>query len=257
MTAASGMKAQQMNVDTIANNIANVNTSGFKKSRLSFRSLLYQTVRNPGTLTSSSFMDATGLQVGTGTEISSSVKVFEQGELSATGGQMDMAIRGEGFFEIRMPSGEFRYTRSGEFRIDGNGTIVTTEGYPLEGAPTLPSDTISVEVAEDGTLAVVTRDDQAASQVGTIQIHRFPNPSGLKAQGRSQYSETISSGSPQALTPTQNGAGSLLQGYVERSNVQTVDELVALIVAQRNYEVNSRAIKVSDEMLEQVNQLVR
>jgi flagellar basal-body rod protein FlgG len=257
MTAASGMKAQQMHVDTIANNIANVNTSGFKRSRLSFRSLLYQTVRNPGTRTSSSGMDATGLQIGTGTEVSSSVKVFEQGELTPTGGQMDLAIRGEGFFEIRMPNGDFRYTRSGEFRIDGNGTIVTTEGYPLEGAPTLPSDTISVELAEDGTLSVNTRTDQAASQVGSIQIHRFPNPTGLKAQGRSQYSETLSSGSPQALTPTENGAGSVLQGYVERSNVQTVDELVALIVAQRNYEVNSRAIKVSDEMLQQVNQLIR
>lgn len=257
MTAASGMKAQQLQVDTIANNIANANTEGFKKSRLSFRSLLYQTMREPGAIAAGSQMDATGLQVGTGTEIAGSLKVFQQGELSQTNGQLDVAVQGEGFFRIRLPNGELRYTRNGGFRLDGNGSIVTTEGYQVDGAPTVPTDTIAILVAEDGTISVTNREDQPPSQIGNLLLHRFANPTGLKAQGRSYYSETASSGAAQAQTPGQNGAGLVLQGFVERSNVSTVDELVGLIVAQRNYEVNSRAIKVSDEMLQQVNQLIR
>jgi len=257
MTAASGMKAQQMQVDTIANNIANVNTAGYKKSRLAFRSLLYQTIREPGAPTSATQVDATGLQVGSGTEVAASNKTFMQGELEPTGAPLDLAIRGEGFFEVEAPNGESRYTRAGSFRIDAQGTIVTTEGYRLKNAPPIPPDATGILIGEDGTLSVMKGEDQLAGQIGVLQVSRFPNPGGLKAQGSNYFSETGSSGSPRPQTPTQSGAGSLLQGYLERSNVSTVDELVGLIVAQRNYEVNSRAIKVSDEMLQQVNQLIR
>ena len=256
-TAASGMRAQQLQLDTIANNIANVNTEGFKKSRLSFRSLLYQTLKEPGAPTSASQIQPTGLQVGSGAEISASTKDFRQGELTPTEGQLDLAIQGEGFFRLRLPTGEFRYTRNGTFRLDAAGTLVSTDGYPLDGAPSLPIDSISVTIAEDGTISTMNAEDQLPQQLGQLQLFRFPNPTGMKAQGRSLFTETASSGAAQAQTAGQNGAGLILQGYLERSNVQTVDELVALIVAQRNYEVNSRAIRASDEMLQQTNQLIR
>jgi flagellar basal-body rod protein FlgG len=257
MTAASGMKAQQMQVDTIANNIANVNTHGFKQSRLSFRSLLYETMREPGAPSASNAIDASGLQIGTGTEVAGSMKVFKQGDLEQTGGPLDLAIQGEGFFAVQLPNGELRYTRSGSFRRDETGQIMTSEGYRLANAPAIPADSVLVVVAEDGTIASTNREDEIPGQLGQIQITRFANPAGLKAQGGNYFSPTASSGQPQQTTATQNGAGSIHQGYLERSNVATVDELVALIVAQRNYEVNSRAIRVSDEMLQQVNQLVR
>lgn len=256
MTAASGMKAQQMQVDSIANNIANVNTHGFKKSRLSFRSLLYQTFREPGAPSAANQIDATGLQIGSGVEISGSMKVWTPGELELTGGNLDLAIRGEGFFRVILPNGEERYTRNGSFRRDLNGQIVTSEGYPLEGSPTIPQEAIGVVIATDGTVSAMV-EGQPPAQVGQIQLHRFSNPAGLKAQGGNYFSETASSGVPQASVGGQNGAGTFEQGMLERSNVQTVDELVSLIVAQRNYEVNSRAIRVSDDMLQQTNQLVR
>ncbi len=257
MTAASGMKAQQMQVDTIANNIANVSTTGFKQSRLSFRSLLYETLREPGAPSAANAVDSSGLQIGTGTEVSGSMKIFKQGDLEQTGGTFDVAIEGEGFFAVQIPNGELRYTRSGSFRRDEAGQIVTAEGYRLANAPSIPSDSILVVIAEDGTLSSTSREDQVPSQLGQLQITRFANPAGLKAQGGNFYSPTASSGQPVQSTPTQNGAGSLHQGYLERSNVSTVDELVALIVAQRNYEVNSKGIRVADEMLQQVNALIR
>ena len=257
MTAASGMKAQQLQVDTIANNIANVNTHGFKKSRLSFRSLLVQTMREPGAAATATLQDTSGLQVGTGVEVSGSQKNFTAGELELTGGQLDIAIRGEGFFGVTQPSGEVRYTRNGSFRRDVNGTIVTAEGFPLEGAPPVPSDAISIQIGADGTISATINEDEPPTQIGQLQIYRFGNPSGLKAMGGNTYVETPSSGPALATTPGVTGAGLIEQGSLERSNVQTVDELVSLIVAQRNYEVNSRAIRVSDEMLEETNQLVR
>jgi flagellar basal-body rod protein FlgG len=257
MTAASGMKAQQMQVDTIANNIANVNTHGFKQSRLSFRSLLYETMREPGAPSSANLVDSSGLQIGTGTEVAGSLKVFKQGDLEQTGGALDLAIQGEGFFEVQIPNGESRYTRSGTFRRDESGQIVSSEGYRLQNAPSIPSDAILVVIGEDGTVAATSREDQVPSSVGQLQLTRFANPAGLKAQGNNYFTPTASSGQPIQSAPTQNGAGGVHQGFLERSNVATVDELVSLIVAQRNYEVNSRAIKVSDEMLQQVNQLIR
>ena len=257
MTAASGMKAQQMQVDTIANNIANANTSAYKKSELSFRALFYQTYREPGAPTSASQRAPTGLQVGSGTEIAGSSKIWQQGDLTQSSGPFDLAIQGEGFFKIKLPSGDFCYTRDGAFHKDGQGTIVTNEGYLLDGAPTIGTDVTQVTIGEDGTISTLNSDNGTPANAGNIQLWRFSNAAGLKAQGSNLYSETPTSGTPTAATPGQTGTGVIKQGYRESSNVQVVDELVALIVAQRAYEVNSRAIKASDEMLQQVNNMVR
>ena len=257
MTAASGMKAQQKQVDTIANNIANVNTSGFKKSNLAFRSMLYQTYREPGASTNASQMNPTGLQIGSGVEISGSTKDFRQGVLEPTGAPFDLSIQGEGFFEITLGNGELRYTRDGSFRRDGNGTIVTPEGYPVTGAPQIPPQAIDVIITEDGRFLTRDSEDAVPTEIGKMQLMRFANPSGLKAQGGNLFSVTASSGVAVISDPGVEGTGTIRQGYRERANVETVDELVGLILAQRNYEVNSRAVRVSDEMLQQVNQMIR
>ncbi len=257
MTAASGMKAQQSQVDTIANNIANANTVGFKKSELGFRALLYQTVREPGAITGQGQRDPTGLQFGTGTEVSGSTKIFQQGELEPTPNPLGVAIQGEGFFQVRMSGGELRYTRDGGFHRDLDGSLVTSEGYFLEPRIQLPSDALAISVGEDGTVTAQLSTTPAPVQVGQIALFRFPNDGGLKAVGGNFYAETGGSGQPIQGIPGRDGTGSLKQGFRERSNVQVVDELVGLILAQRNYEVSSRAIKVSDEMLQQTNQLIR
>jgi len=257
MTSASGMKAQQKQVDTLANNIANVNTAGFKRSGLAFRSLLYQTYREPGAPTSANQMSPTGLQIGSGVEIAGSLRQFRQGELEPTGGQFDIAINGEGFFQVTLPNGDLRYTRDGHFQRDGDGTVVTSEGYPLFSMPTIAPDVIEVSIAEDGTVTTRASEGDTGTVAGTLNLFRFTNPEGLKAQGGNMYSETDSSGAATTSTPGENGSGRLVQGHVERSNVEVVDELVHLIVAQRNYEVNSRAVRAADEMLQQVNQMVR
>jgi len=257
MTAASGMKAQQKQVDTIANNIANVNTGGFKKSNLAFRSMLYQTYREPGAQTNASQMNPSGLQIGSGVEVSGSNKDFRQGELEPTGGQFDLGLQGEGFYEITLGNGEVRYTRDGSFRRDGNGKIVTPEGYQVTGAPDIPPNAIDVIVTEDGRFLTRTSEGELPTEVGKLQVFRFANPAGLKAQGGNLYSLTASSGVATASDAGNEGTGIIRQGYRERSNVETVDELVGLILAQRNYEVNSRAVRVSDEMLQQVNQMIR
>jgi flagellar basal-body rod protein FlgG len=257
MTAASGMKAQQTQVDTIANNIANSNTAGFKKSELSFRALLYQTFREPGAPTSQAQRNPIGLQVGTGTEVAGSSKIFEQGVLEPTSGKYDLAIQGEGFFRVRLPSGDLRYTRDGSFHLDGQGTLVTAEGYIVDGAPSIPPEVIAVTIGDDGTVSTQNTESGTPTQVGKIPLWRFPNPAGMKANGGNFFSETLASGPATQGQPGLEGSGVIKQGYRERSNVEVVDELVALILAQRNYEVNSRAIRASDEMLQQVNQMVR
>lgn len=256
-TAASGMLAQQMQVDAIANNIANVNTTAFKKDRLALRALFYSTLREPGAPTAGNNMVPTGLQIGSGAEVSSSLKIFAQGDLEPTSSPLDVAISGEGFFKINFGNGEFRYTRDGSFRRDGNGDVVTVDGYKLEPSINIPPDSIELIIGQDGTV-LVTKSGQAAPQtIGQIRTTRFPNPSGLKAQGDNFFSETASSGSPTEQTPGETGSGVLRQKFRERSNVLVVDELIELIQAQRNYEVNSRTIRVSDEMLQQVSNLVR
>jgi len=255
-TAASGMMAQQMQVDTIANNIANVNTSSFKRNRVNFRSLLYATLREPGAATGANQMNPTGLQIGGGTEVSSSIKLFLQGDLEQTGNGFDLSIQGEGFFKINMGNGEFRYTRDGSFRKDGNGSLVTVDGFRVEPAITLPEDATEVVVGQDGTVQVLRGGQDTLQTVGQLRVTRFANPAGLRAEGSNFFRETDSSGPPTEQTPGQTGAGFVRQGFLERSNVSVVDELIELIQAQRNYEVNSRTIQVSDEMLQQVSNLI-
>jgi flagellar basal-body rod protein FlgG len=257
MTAASGMKAQQMQVDTIANNLANVNTTGFKKNDLAFREMLYETIRDPGSPTGAATRSPTGLQVGSGTEIGGSVKAFRQGEITPTGNPFDLSLTGPGFFRVKVNGGEFRYTRDGSFRLDENNSLVTSEGYSLDPAVTLPPNVNDVSIGVDGSVSVTLSNSGLNQSVTKIDVFRFANPSGLKAQGDNLYSPSDSSGTAQQVSPGTDGAGEIRQGYLERSNVSAVDELVGLILAQRNYEINSRAIKVSDEMLQQVNQLIR
>lgn len=256
-TAAAGMQSQQMQVDTIANNIANVNTSGFKKNQLSFRSLLYRTLREPGAPTQGSSVDPTGLQVGSGSEVASSMKLFQQGDLEPTGNPLDIAISGEGFFQITLGNGEVRYTRDGHFRTDANGALVTVDGFLLDPNVNVPADATEISISQDGTVAVTQAGSPTPSIVGNITLVRFPNPAGLKAVGSNLFGETASSGAPTTQTPGQAGTGLIRQAFRERSNVAIVDELIALIEAQRNYEVNSRTIRVSDEMLQQVGNLIR
>jgi len=255
-TAASGMMAQQTQVDTIANNIANVNTASFKKNRVNFRSLLYATLREPGATTVANQMNPTGLQIGTGTEVSSSIKLFLQGDLEQTGNPLDLAIQGDGFFRISLGNGEFRYMRDGAFRMDGNGDIVTVDGFKLEPGINIPPDAQEIVVAQDGTVQVRVGGEDLLQSRGQIRLTRFANPSGLRAEGANLFRETASSGAPTEQTPGDDGAGFLRQAFLERSNVSVVDELIALIQAQRNYEVNSRTIQVSDEMLQQVSNLI-
>lgn len=255
-TAASGMLAQQMQVDTIANNIANVNTTSFKKDALAFRTLLYRTFREPGAVTSGTQMNPTGLQVGSGAEIASSIKLHIQGDLEPTGNEMDVAINGPGFFRVRLGNGEFRYTRDGTFRKDANGDMVTVDGFRLEPPINFPADAEAISIAQDGTVTV-SQSGGGSKDAGQISLIRFANPAGLKAVGANLFTETLSSGVATPQAPGLNGMGFLRNGFRERSNVQIVDELIELIQAQRNYEVNSRTIRVGDEMLQQVSNLVR
>jgi flagellar basal-body rod protein FlgG len=255
-TAASGMIAQQTQVDTIANNIANVNTASFKRNRVNFRSLLYTTLREPGATTIANQQVPTGLQIGTGTEVSSSIKLFLQGDIEQTGNPLDLAIQGDGMFKIAMGNGEFRYTRDGAFRIDGNGDIVTVDGFKLEPGIRIPPDAQEIVVGQDGTVQVRSGGSDVLQARGQIRLTRFPNAAGLRAEGANLFRETASSGAPTEQTPGETGAGFLRQAFLERSNVAVVDELIALIQAQRNYEVNSRTIQVADEMLQQVSNLI-
>ncbi len=255
-TAASGMLAQQMQVDSIANNIANANTTAFKKDHLSFRSLLYRTFREPGAKTGGNIAAPTGLQIGSGTEVGSSIKLHLQGDLELTQQEFDMAIQGKGFFRVSLGNGEFRYTRDGTFRRDAEGQIVTVDGYYLEPRITVPEGTSSVSIGQDGTVSGISPGGQVGT-FGQVLLYDFTNPSGMKASGANLFQETGSSGSATQRVPGQEGTGFLRQGMRERSNVQVVEELIELIQAQRNYEVNSRTIRVGDEMLQQVSNLVQ
>lgn len=255
-TAATGMTAQQILVDTIANNVANSNTTGFKSNRLNFRSLLYQTMREPGITTSGTQMNPSGLQVGSGTEVASSIKSFQQGDIEATGGEYDVAINGEGFFRLRSANGDVRYTRDGNLRRDGNGDLVTVDGLKLEPGINIPADTVGISVGLDGQV-FSNKADGTTQSVGQITLSRFANPTGLKAVGDNLYAETASSGAASEVTPTQAGAGEIRHKFRERSNVIVVKELIELIQAQRNYEINSRTIQVSDDMMQQVSGLIR
>ncbi|MFP4055878.1 MAG: flagellar basal-body rod protein FlgG [Candidatus Brocadiia bacterium] len=257
-TSATGMKAQQLRVDNISNNIANVNTTGFKKTRLDFQDLLYETLVSPGAESVQGYQMPSGLEIGSGVRHISTLRNFKQGSLQPTGGKFDLAISGGGFFQIVQPAlGQTVYTRDGSFRVNAQGQLVTAQGYLLSPQITVPSDTTDVAVGPDGTVTVRTGSSQDAQVVGQIQIASFPNPAGLEALGGNLYAETVASGSPTVGTPGANGLGELNHGFLEGSNVDVVTELVSLIIAQRAYEVNSRAIRTSDSMLEQANNVVR
>ncbi len=256
-TSATGMRAQQQLVDLTANNLANVNTTGFKRSRMDFQDLLYDTQIMPGSEIASNLQIPSGLQIGSGVRSISSTKIFTPGFVYETGGELDMGIAGRGFFEISMPDGTTAYTRDGSFRTDSDGTVTTSEGLYLSPQITVASDRLSIAVGSDGTITV-TKPDGTTENAGQITLTTFPNPTGLKSVGGNLYVETASSGSPQtSLTPGENGVGNIKQKYLERSNVEVVVELVNLITAQRAYEINSRAIRSSDDMLATVNGMTR
>mgnify|MGYP001297137410 FL=1 len=256
-TASSGMNAQQLNIDTVANNLANVNTTGFKKSRLEFQDLLYQTIRGAGAVTAQGTMIPTPLQVGHGVRPVASTRIFEQGDTTQTGNALDLLIEGDGFFQVEMPDGTTAYTRSGSFKIDSEGRIVTADGYILQPELVVPEDANSIIVATDGTVSVMLTGEDYPEEIGQIELVRFLNPEGLSSIGKNFYRMTAASGDAQYGTPGLDGLGEIAQGYLEMSNVKVVEEMVNMIVAQRAYEVNSKAIQASDEMLQTANNLRR
>ncbi len=254
-TAATGMTAQQMMVDIIANNLANINTTGFKRSQINFQDLVYVQMKEPGTEVASGINSPVGMEIGSGVRAAANVKVFSPGELENTGRSLDIAITGEGFLQVIMPNGETRYTRDGSLQINANGQLVTTDGYTIEPAITVPSTWSSISIEKDGGVNV-TDSSGTQSVVGNIQLARFPNPSGLSSEGDNLLAATQASGTPTTGTPGNDGFGSIQSGFLEKSNVQMVTELVNLITAQRAYEINSRAIKAGDDMLRTANGVV-
>ena len=255
-SAASGMTAQQLNVDSIAHNLANSNTTGYKMRRAEFQDLLYQNMVQPGASAGQQTVVPTGLQVGLGTRTSSNEIIFTQGSFVQSDNPLDLVIQGNGFFQVRRPAGDLAYTRAGTFHVDRDGNIVTPDGDPLEPQITLPPGAQNVSIAQDGTVSYSTTGQNAAQLAGQIQLANFVNPAGLNSIGRNLYLPTDASGDPTVGTPGgQEGMGSLLQGYTEQSNVSVVEEFINLIVAQRAYEANSKVVKASDEMYQMINNL--
>jgi flagellar basal-body rod protein FlgG len=246
-TAASGMQAQQMNIDTIANNLANVNTIGFRRSRAEFADLLYQTIRAPGSQSSASTRVPAGIQIGLGTRLTAVQKIFNQGALRPTGNRLDMAVQGEGFFQVLLPDGTNAYTRAGNFTASENGQLVTPDGYLLQPQITIPVEAESLTIEADGTVSATQKGQSTV--LGNIQLATFVNPAGLQSRGSNLFIETTASGAPNVGTPGNNQFGTVLQGFQESSNVNIVEEMVDMIIAQRAYEVSSKAIKVSEDIL--------
>ena len=253
-TAATGMSAQQMMVDVTANNLANINTTGFKRSQIDFQDLLYTKMKDSGTEVSSGIKSPGGMEIGSGVRAGSTVKIFSNGELVNTTRPLDIAITGDGFLQVNMPDGSIRYTRDGALQVNANGELVTSMGYPIEPAISIPTNATSVSIGKDGGINV-TDDSGSQTVVGTIQLAKFINPSGLSSEGDNLLAETEASGTPTTGTAGETGFGFIQSGFLEKSNVQMVTELVNLITAQRAYEVNSRAIKAGDEMLKNAIQI--
>jgi flagellar basal-body rod protein FlgG len=248
--AKTGLDAQQTKLSTIANNLANASTAGFKKSRAVFEDLLYQNVRQVGAQSSADTQLPSGLMLGLGVRTVATEKLFNQGNLVETGNAFDMAIEGRGFFEVLMPDGSQAFTRDGSFQVDAQGQMVTSSGYVVQPAITVPEGAQSISVAADGTVSVVIPGSSIATQVGNLQVTDFINPAGLQPLGKNLFAETASSGTPSAGNPGLNGLGTIMQGFIESSNVNVVEELVNMIETQRAYEINSRAISTSDQMLQ-------
>ncbi|MBF0284382.1 MAG: flagellar basal-body rod protein FlgG [Magnetococcales bacterium] len=257
-TSATGMQAQQLNIDVIANNLTNVNNTGFKRSRTDFQDLLYQTMRTPGSDTSQAGTQVpTGIQLGHGTKAVSVTKMFTQGSYFETGNDLDMLIAGDGFFQVQMPDGTTAYTRDGSFKRDSTGRVVTSDGYPLLPGFTIPVDASEITVGPDGSFNVLQAGNQTPTNLGQIQLARFVNSAGLKSLGSNLYKETNASGAAQAGNPGETGMGEITQRFLEMSNVNMVEEMVNMISAQRAYEINSKTIQTADDMLGQVASLKR
>jgi flagellar basal-body rod protein FlgG len=257
-TAATGMNAQQTTVDTTANNLANVNTNAFKRSEIDFQDLIYVNQRPPGAEIANSLTVPTGLQIGSGVRVAGTTKSFIIGTLENTGNQFDLAIEGDGFIQVTLPNGQIRYTRDGALRLNQQGQIVNTDGFLITPNLTIPQDAQSVSIGTDGTVAVLTSSNPTSfQQVGQLQLTRFINPAGLSSEGRNLYAATPASGTAQQTTPGLNGSGLLRQGFLERSNVEVVTELIHLITAQRAYEFNTKAVQVADQMLADTTNLTR
>jgi flagellar basal-body rod protein FlgG len=253
-TAASGMAAQKLNMDIIANNLANVNTNGFKKSRADFEDLLYQNLKSPGAETTSGGKIPTGIQVGMGTRPVSVQKIFTQGDYSQTNNQYDLAIEGNGFFKI-LSNGEERYIRSGSFKLDNEGYLVTADGDRLQPEVSIPTNTAALTVDKRGTITGLASDGQTVTASGQLTLYSFANPSGLLSLGGNKYSYTTASGDPTEGNPGVDGIGEVAQGYLELSNVDVVEEMVNMITSQRAYEIASKSIKSADDMLQIANNL--
>lgn len=254
-TAKTGLEAQQAQLDVTSNNLANVSTNGFKRSNAVFQDLLYQNERQPGALSSAQTNLPSGLQMGTGVRVMATERLHTQGGLEQTGNSKDLAVNGNGFFAVQMPDGNTAYTRDGAFQVDQNGQLVTSQGYPIDPTITIPADATSFTVGKDGTVSVTQAGNSAAQQVGQLQLSMFINPTGLQSIGDNLYMETDASGTRNDSQPGTNGAGSLYQGYVEKSNVNVVQEMVSMIETQRSYEINSKAVSTADQMLSKLAQL--
>jgi flagellar basal-body rod protein FlgG len=253
--AKTGLEAQQTNLDVITNNLANVSTNGFKRSRAVFEDLLYQNVRQPGAQSSQQTNLPSGLQIGTGVRTVATERLFTQGNPQLTGNSKDVMVSGPGFFQVLLPDGTQAYTRDGSFHSDANGQLVTSSGFAVEPAVTIPANAESITIGRDGTVSVKLPGSAAPTQIGAIQVATFINPAGLESRGENLYVETGASGNPNLNVPGTNGSGTLMQGYVESSNVNVVEEMVNMIQTQRAYEINSKAITTSDQMLQKLSQL--
>lgn len=256
-TAATGMQSQQLTLDVISNNLANVQTAGFKRSRVDFQDLVYETLQVPGSASAQGVEIPSGFQVGHGSRAVATQRLFAKGDLQQTGNILDLAVEGDGFFQLLQPNGEVAYTRAGTFKKDSQGKIVSSDGFALQPEITIPQDALTVTIGLDGTVTVTQPGSAQPQQVGTIELTRFINPAGLQSLGRNLFLPTQASGDPITGTPGEDGLGTLLQGFVEMSNVNVVEEMVNLIIGQRAYEINSRAIRTADEMMQTANNLVR
>ncbi len=255
-TGTTGMHSQQLNIDVISNNLANVSTTGFKKSRADFQDLLYQTMKVPGSQSSADTQSPTGILIGLGVKPAAVSKIFTQGDLIQTLNELDVAIEGEGFLQIEMPNGNTGYTRSGALKRDSNGRLTNSDGYPILPAITIPDGSRQITISEGGIVSAIIGADTTSTQIGTLELATFTNNSGLSAIGKNLFTETAASGTVQVGTPGVSGVGTLLQNYLEGSNVNIVEELASMITTQRAYEINSKVIQTSDQMMQTTNQLV-
>jgi flagellar basal-body rod protein FlgG len=257
-TAASGMMAQQLNLDNIANNLANSSTAGFRRRRLQFQDLMYQNLVMPGSAATQQTTVAAGLQIGLGTRAAASEIIQAQGDFSATSNPLDLTIEGQGFFQVQLPTGETAYTRSGAFHLDSQGNVVTADGNPLTPAITIPANATAITVGSDGTVTVTQPGQTQAQQVGSLQVALFANPGGLNSVGKNLFLATTASGDPITANPGgTEGAGAIEQGYLEQSNVDVVEEFIQMITAQRAYESNSRVVSAADQMFQELNNVGR